>query len=219
MYVHEQRGDNPAEFPWRFLPFMQQEKFFDWSAGPEHGVDVVASISSEQIEAFSSVFPEFPRERMVLSHNGYNQHAFFPAPGALRRPRAGARRLHDAAACRVGDRAPEAVAPEGGFDAVVAFVGKFADWKRLDALLRAAASYERGERRVLTLVAGSGPVEEQVKMHDLAASLGLERTYFLGRASRRSSRRSSPAPTSASSRPTASRSGSCSSSAWPARPR
>jgi len=33
---------------------------------------------------------------------------------------------------------------------------------------------------VLTLVAGSGPVEEQVKMHDLAASLGLERTYFLG---------------------------------------
>ena len=78
------------------------------------------------------------------------------------------------------ERAPEAVAPEGGFDAVVAFVGKFADWKRLDALLRAAASYERGERRVLTLVAGSGPVEEQVKMHDLAASLGLERTYFLG---------------------------------------
>ncbi len=179
MYVHEQRGDNPAEFPWRFLPFMQQEKIFDWSAGPEHGVDVVASISSEQIEAFSSVFPEFPRERMVLSHNGYNQHAFFPAPelyadreqvlaGFTTQPPAGS------------ERAPEPVAPEGGFDAVVAFVGKFADWKRLDALLRAAASYERGERRVLTLVAGSGPVEEQVKMHDLAASLGLERTYFLG---------------------------------------
>ncbi|GAA4933954.1 glycosyltransferase involved in cell wall biosynthesis [Actinomycetospora succinea] len=179
MYVHEQRGENPAEFPWRFLPFMQEEKIFDWSAGPEHGVDVVASISSEQIDAFASVFPEFPRERIVLSHNGYNQDVFHPAPetyadrervlaGFTTQPPPGAA------------RGPEAVAPEGGFDAVVAFVGKFADWKRLDALLRAAASYERGDQRVLTLVAGSGPVEEQVKMHELAAELGLERTYFLG---------------------------------------
>ncbi|MEJ2861002.1 glycosyltransferase [Actinomycetospora flava] len=179
MYVQEQRGDNPAEFPWRFLPFIQQEKIFDWSAGPEHGVDVVAAISSEQVDAFSSVFPEFPRERIVLSHNGYNQQVFHPAPetyadrervlaGFTTQPPPG------------GDRTPEAVAPEGGFDAVVAFVGKFADWKRLDALLRAAAVYERRQRRVLTLVAGSGPVEEQVKMHDLAAELGLERTYFLG---------------------------------------
>ena len=179
MYVQEQRGDNPAEFPWRFLPFIRQEKIFDWSAGPEHGVDVVAAISSEQVDAFSSVFPEFPRERIVLSHNGYNQQVFHPAPelyadrervlaGFTTQPPAGS------------DRPPEAIAPEGGFDAVVAFVGKFADWKRLDALLRAAASYERSPRRVLTLVAGSGPVEEQVRMHDLAAELGLERTYFLG---------------------------------------
>lgn len=179
MYVQEQRGENTAEFPWRFLPFMREEKIFDWSAGPEHGVDVVAAISSEQVEAFSSVFPEFPRERIVLSHNGYNQQVFHPAPeiyadreavlaGFTTQPPAG------------GAREPEAVAPAGGFDAVVAFVGKFADWKRLDALLRAAATYERGDRRVLTLVAGSGPVEQQVAMHELAAELGLERTYFLG---------------------------------------
>src|SRR3954471_13584490 len=77
-------------------------------------------------------------------------------------------------------RAPEPVAPADGFDAVVAFCGKFADWKRLDALLRGAASYEQHERRILTLVIGSGPVEAQVQMHDLAAELGLRRTYFLG---------------------------------------
>lgn len=178
MYVQEQRGDNPAEFPWRFLPFIRDEKIFDWSAGPEHGVDVVAAISSEQIDAFSSVFPEFPRERIVLSHNGYNQQVFHPAPETYDD------RAQVLAGFRTqpppGGRTPEAVAPEGGFDGVVAFVGKFADWKRLDALLRAAAIYERGGRRVLTLVAGSGPVEEQVRMHELAAELGLERTYFLG---------------------------------------
>ena len=30
------------------------------------------------------------------------------------------------------------------------------------------------------IVIGSGPVEAQVQMHDLAAQLGLRRTYFLG---------------------------------------
>ena len=63
---------------------------------------------------------------------------------------------------------------------MVAFCGKFADWKRLDALLRAAAIYEQQDRRILTLVIGSGPHEAQVEMHDLAAELGLRRTYFLG---------------------------------------
>jgi glycosyltransferase involved in cell wall biosynthesis len=72
------------------------------------------------------------------------------------------------------------VAPADGFDAVVAFCGKFADWKRLDALLRAAASYEQEDRRIVTLVIGSGPHEDKVRMHDLAAELGLRRTYFLG---------------------------------------
>src|SRR6185312_12796456 len=49
------------------------------------------------------------------------------------------------------------------------------------ALLRAAASYEqRTDTKILTLVAGSGPLEAQVQMHDLAAELGLRRTYFVG---------------------------------------
>ena len=40
MYANELRGDDP-DFPLRFLPFMQDEKIFDY-ADPEHGVDVVA---------------------------------------------------------------------------------------------------------------------------------------------------------------------------------
>ena len=75
MYANERRGDRPDEFPLRFLPFMQGEKIFDY-ADPAHGVDVVAAISAEQIEALLGVFPEFPRDRVVLSPNGYNQHVF-----------------------------------------------------------------------------------------------------------------------------------------------
>jgi len=56
----------------------------------------------------------------------------------------------------------ESVSP--WFDAVVAFCAKFADWKRLDALLHAAAIYERHDRRILTLVIGSGPLEAQVEL-------------------------------------------------------
>ncbi|MGI8666076.1 MAG: glycosyltransferase [Jatrophihabitans sp.] len=177
MFNNERRGDQPVEFPLRFLPFMQREKIFDF-ADPDHGVDVVASISVEQVEALLDVFPEFPRERVVLSPNGYNQDVFLPPPdgtdraavlaGFVTQPLAGS------------ELQPEPVAPPEGFDAVVAFCGKFAGWKRLDALLRAAAIYEQGERRILTLVIGSGPPQAQRDLHELSTELGLHRTYFLG---------------------------------------
>jgi glycosyltransferase involved in cell wall biosynthesis len=178
MFNNEKRGDNPAEFPLRFLPYMQDEKIFDY-ADPEHGVDVAASISAEQVEALVDVFPEFPRDRVILSHNGYNQRVFQVEPGVYAE-RARVLAGFSTQPPEGSGAAPEPVAPSDGFDAVVAFCGKFADWKRLDALLRAAAIYEKQDKKILTLVVGSGPLEAQVEMHDLAAELGLRRTYFLG---------------------------------------
>ena len=181
MYANEQRGDRPDEFPLRFLPFMQGEKIFAYD-DPERGVDVVAAISDEQIEALVGVFPEFPRKRVLLSHNGYNRQVFrrLIEPTDVYADRARVLAGFTTQPAEGSSRAPEPVAPQDGFDAVVAFCGKFADWKRLDALLHAAAIYERQERRILTLVIGSGPHEAQVQMQDLAAELGLRRTYFLG---------------------------------------
>jgi glycosyltransferase involved in cell wall biosynthesis len=177
MYNNELRGDRPDEFPMRFLPFMQNEKIFAYTE-PEHAVDVVASISAEQIEALLALFPEFPRERVVLSHNGYNQQVFQRTDAYAERAKVLAGFMTQPP--EGSGRSPEPVAPADGFDAVVAFCGKFADWKRLDALLRAAAIYEQEDRKILTLVVGSGPLEAQVEMHDLADELGLRRTYFLG---------------------------------------
>jgi glycosyltransferase involved in cell wall biosynthesis len=178
MYANERRADNPAEFPQRFLPFMRREKIFDY-ADPDHGVDVVAAISAEQIEALLTVFPEFPRERVVLSHNGYNQQVFHHLPG-IYEDRETVLAGFATQPYEGSPRQAEPVAPADGFDAVVAFCGKFADWKRLDALLWAAASYEQHERKILTVIAGSGPHEAQVQLQDLAAELGLRRTYFVG---------------------------------------
>ena len=215
MFANERRGDQPEEFPLRFLPFMQREKIFDY-ADPDHGVDVVAAISAEQVEALLGVFPEFPRERVVLSPNGYNQDVFrlptgryadrarragrIPAPS---RPRAAAER-------RNRSRRPD------GFDAVVAFCGKFADWKRLDALLRAAAIYEQRGPRILTLVIGSGPPRPRCGCTNWPPSSACAGPTSSGRGRRTSWPCCSTAPMSAASRPTANRSGWCSSSAWPA---
>ena len=179
MFAHEKSQDDPSDFPLRFLPFMQQEKIFDY-ADPEHGIDAVAAISGEQVEVFLNVFPEFPRDRVTLSPNGYNQQSFHVLPDVyVDRERV----LSGFTTASLPDdpEGPRPVAPEGGFDAVVAFCGKFANWKRLDALLRAAAIYEKDDdRRVLTLIVGSGPLEAQIEMHDLAAELDLQRTYFVG---------------------------------------
>ncbi|MFC4943586.1 glycosyltransferase [Pseudonocardia sp. GCM10023141] len=182
MYANERRADRLDEFPLRFLPFMQREKIFD-HADPAHAVDVVASISGEQIEALLDVFPEFPRDRVVLSPNGYNQDVFqrMTDPVDVYADRANVLAGFLTHPAEGTDGVPVPVAPPDGFDAVVAFCGKFADWKRLDALLHAAASYEQAEgKRILTLVIGSGPPEAQVEMQDLAAELGLQRTYFVG---------------------------------------
>jgi len=177
MFNNERRGDDLTDFPLRFWPFMQRDKIFDF-ADPEHGVDVAASISIEQVNALLDVFPEFPRERVILSPNGYNQDVFHPLPDGA--DRAAVLAGFSTQPLHGSDAVPQPIAPPEGFDAVVAFCGKFADWKRLDALLRAAAIYEQDDLRILTLVIGSGPPEAQRQMHELTTELGLRRTYFLG---------------------------------------
>ncbi|MGI9493205.1 MAG: hypothetical protein ACR2QF_12465, partial [Geminicoccaceae bacterium] len=178
MYARERQGDNPDEFPKRFLPMIEQEGIFDYGNG-RPGVDLCAAISTQQIDALVDIFPTFPRDRVILSHNGYNQDVF---------------RTQVAPDCAIGDRVrlledfktvpykgsshpPRWIDPD--IDAIVAFCGKFADWKRLDALLHAAAIYEQADQRIATLIVGSGPHDDQVKMQSLALDqLGLRRTYF-----------------------------------------
>ena len=180
MYANERRGDKPDEFPLRFLPMIEQERIF--AHGSEEGaVDLVAAISTQQIDAFLDIFPDFPRDRVLLSPNGYNQAAFKPPAGS------GGTLKERLAALSAFDTRPYDGSPrparrvEGDFESIVVFCGKFADWKRLDALLHAAAIYERSSPKVATLIVGSGPHEDQVKMQTLAFDqLGLENVFFLG---------------------------------------
>ena len=112
----------------------------------------------------------------MLSPNGYSQDSFKPDPEAHRDRARLLAEIEPVPSRAAG--APERVDPDS--DAVIVFTGKFADWKRLDALLEAAARLE-AERRLTTLVIGSGPDEAVAHYHELAyGRLGLRRTHFLG---------------------------------------
>ncbi|MEM8978237.1 MAG: glycosyltransferase family 4 protein [Pseudomonadota bacterium] len=180
MYAAEKRRDNPDEFPYRFLPMIQDEGVFDFG-NPKGSVDMVAAISTDQVDAFLDVFPQYPKERLHLSPNGFNHAVFYPRTEPTRSI---AERLKPIADYETkpyeGSRqAPRKIGAD--YDHIVAFCGKFADWKRLDVLLKAAAIYEPLLPNVATVIVGSGPHEDQVKMQDLALEdLSLENTLFLG---------------------------------------
>ena len=176
MFANEKRGDKPEEYPLRFLPLMKQERIFDYENAS--GVDTCVAISNQQADALGSIFPEFPSQRVIVSPNGYNQSTFYVK--------------HDAYANRNSVLSKfdtmDALIPEADkslkgcdFDKIVIFCGKFADWKRLDALLYAAQKYEKSAKKIATLIVGSGPTEDQLKYQSLAyQSLKLEHAYFLG---------------------------------------
>jgi glycosyltransferase involved in cell wall biosynthesis len=174
MFAHERAGVDPA-YPARFLPLIEEAGVFE----PDGQVDLCAAISAEQLTTFGEIFGRFPTDRTVLSPNGYAGDIFTP-DAAVAADRRGL--LADL----VPAPSPVASAPasvDAEADHVVVFTGKFADWKRLDALLRATAVRERSGAGagVTTLIIGSGPDEAIAHHHRLANDeLGLRHTHFLG---------------------------------------
>lgn len=176
MFANEKRGDNIEEYPMRFLPMMQREGIFDYANA--NSIDTCVAISNEQVDALASIFPEFPNQRVIVSPNGYNQSAFHIKQNAYRNRN---RILSEFSTT-------DALIPDANrslsacdFDKIVVFCGKFADWKRLDALLYAAKQYEESDQTIATLIVGSGPKADQLKYQKLAyQTLGLNHAYFLG---------------------------------------
>ena len=171
MFAHEKAGVHP-EYPLRFLPFMEQQGVFNGG----NKIDVCAAISKEQLDKFSDVFPNYPKERMLLSPNGYNTEVFKLDTDAYKNRQNILKnvKLFDSPVAG----APTEITTEP--DKVVVFCGKFADWKRLDALLHAAKQYEH-DANIATLVIGSGPEEDVKHYHSLAyEKLKLKNTWFLG---------------------------------------
>jgi len=161
MYIKEKEED--PEYPMRFLKVTQDHGVFD-GTGNCSGVWVN---SRDYIGKFLDCFPTYPKERTVYSQIGVNQKTFQPK---------GTNVASDLAP-HVQDEDKHRLAD---VKRVVTFVGKFADWKRLDAVLHAAAEYEQLFPDLGTIIVGSGPPEAIAQYRALATTLNLQRTFFLG---------------------------------------
>jgi glycosyltransferase involved in cell wall biosynthesis len=82
----------------------------------------------------------------------------------------------------IADATKETVLAEFGLGGaerpLVSFVGKFTDFKGIDVLLKAAASYEKALPGVQTVLVGHGTLWDD--MHELARTLDLKGIHFLG---------------------------------------
>jgi glycosyltransferase involved in cell wall biosynthesis len=177
MFLNELGSENSVEFPMRFTLWAREQN----ALGKATNCFIISAAEHSKL---MTAFPELTTP-ITLSPNGVNQLIFRP----------------------FGDRTPESrdlilstltTAPyEGSSEVSVAipeaarsgklivFVGKFADWKRLDAVLYAAKAAEQNDALkeaggVFTLIVGSGPLESQILYQDMARELGLEQCYFLG---------------------------------------
>jgi len=141
-------------------------------------VSRIFAISAQQVEAFKDIFAEYPDSKVTVSPNGIDLDIFHAPDPPLTREQVLAEVEH-----MPYEQAPVRI--PAGYDEMVIFVGKFANWKRLDGLLRAAGLYEktfesRG-KRVCTVVVGSGPPEAIRQYQDLAFNeLGLKHCFFIG---------------------------------------
>ena len=129
-------------------------------------------ISEAQEEEFKRLFP-LAASKVELIENGYDTNKFYVDANVNK---------EDVIGNLVSQNTPDGKI-DLDYDKLVVFVGKFADFKGIDVMLDAAKSYEenlnkQGEK-VLTLVVGSGQLEDQLKTQ--AKELGLKNTHFVGR--------------------------------------
>jgi len=121
------------------------------------------------VKKFCDLFTEYPKDRVIYSQIGVNQKVFKPTASKVETDLA--KHIKDE------DKARFASA---GVKRIVTFVGKFADWKRLDGVLHAASIYEAKYPDVATMVVGTGPQEAIDLYTGVAAKLELKRVFFLG---------------------------------------
>lgn len=171
-------------------------KYYDWIRGTKRvfeGTDHVSgvfAVSAPQKDTFEKLFPAFPRERVAVTPCGYNQLVFHPMEGMTRATAFGhmPQVLYDGfnaaqlspAQQRVAANQP--IADVDAYDKVVVFCGRFADWKRVDSVLKAASKWEKEDTdKILTLIIGSGSQESRKLYVDMAyQTLKLTDTFFLG---------------------------------------
>jgi len=170
MYRWELGGKNVEEFPMRFHKMILDEKLF---SDIDNGVNACFVISAEQKGGIAEIFPMFPQARVVVAPNGINVEKFKPREKGLTEVIIEQTRTVLWPAVPSEDDCKK-------YTKLVTFVGKYAEWKRLAALLYAAKEYETTFPDLVTLCVGTGPEAEIDKVKKLCEELQLKNTLLIG---------------------------------------
>jgi len=170
MYKWELAGQNTKEFPMRFHKMMVEKKYFD---DVKNAVNACFCISNDQKVIIGEVFPTFPQDRVIVSPNGIDVTTFKPQQKSLSDV------LAEQTKQIVWPSPPSAEVCKG-YNKIICFVGKFAEWKRQAALLYAMSELEKELPNMACLCAGVGPDEERDKLLKVCKELDLKTTYILG---------------------------------------
>jgi len=165
MYRWELGGKSPEEFPLRFHKMIVEERLFN---DTENGISACFVISQEQAGGIAEIFPTFPSDRVIVAPNGINVVKFKPREKTL------AQVLVD----ETREILWPAVPSEGEikkYTKMIAFVGKYAEWKRQAALLHAAAAYEKEYPELVTFCVGTGPEDEKKQNHQSLREAWIEK--------------------------------------------
>jgi len=171
MYRWELGGKAVEEFPMRFHKMMLEEKVFD---DIENGVNACFVISNEQKGGIAEIFPSFPQDRVIVAPNGINMEVFKPA----------SKSLTDV----ITENTREIIWPETPpseddckkYTQMIIFCGKYAEWKRLAALLEACKMFEDDYPNLCVLCAGGGQPADIDVTKKYIAELGLKNTFLIG---------------------------------------
>ncbi|KAG5508804.1 hypothetical protein JKF63_05303 [Porcisia hertigi] len=170
-------------------------KYYDWIRGTKkifESIDHVSgvfAVSAQQQETFEKLFPLFPKERVAVTPCGYNQLVFHPKDGMTREKAFGhmPQVLYDGfdvtqlSSTQRHVASGQCIPDVNAYDKIVVFCGRFAHWKRVDSVLKAARMWEKDDKKILTLIFGGGSQETRKLYVDMAyQTLGLTNTFFLG---------------------------------------
>merc|ERR1719247_573857 len=137
--------DEQKTFPMRFHKMIVEEKLFD---DIENGVNACFVISQEQKDGIKEIFPTFPQDRVIVAPNGINVEKFKPREKDLEQV------MTEQTRSIVWPAAAPSEDDCKKYTQLVVFVGRWAEWKRQAALLRAAALYEKDFPTLATFCAG-----------------------------------------------------------------
>lgn len=134
--------------------FVESDRYHSYCNKAADSCGAIICISDKNAKEAKECFPK-DADKLITMPNGYDSHEFYPE-----------------------EVSREEVLNSYGiknFKNLVSFAGKFAHFKGIDILLKAAAIYE--DEDTATVLAGDGALFDE--MTELKESLGLKNVYFL----------------------------------------